>query len=185
MGMDMSALERLGQIKLRALDWFQDGLWLLLRGWWGFQFAQAGYGKLMNLERPTQYFETLGIPAPKLNAILAGSTECFGGALLAVGLLSRPAGLGLSFTMAVAYATAHRDELLGLFQKPDAFTEAAPFLFLVVSLLVVAHGPGMLSLDALLVRLLRERVRPVYLALLVGRSTAERILGHPVSESAS
>jgi putative oxidoreductase len=51
-------------------------LLLITRIYWGWQFVLTGWGKLHNLERTTAFFGSLGISAPKLNAILAASTEC-------------------------------------------------------------------------------------------------------------
>jgi putative oxidoreductase len=139
--------------KLDATAHFlQSPLLLVLRLYWGWSFVQTGWGKFMNLERTAGYFESLNIPLPKVNAIMAGGTECVGGALLALGLFARPASVPLIFTMLVAYATAHRDELRAVFRAPDEFLGADPFLFLLVSLIVLAFGPGKLSLDALLGR---------------------------------
>ncbi|MES1195168.1 MAG: DoxX family protein, partial [Opitutus sp.] len=95
-------------------------------------------------------FTSLHLPMPRLNAIAAGSTECFGGVLLALGLFARPAAVPLSFCMLVAYATADREALLGIFSAPDKFLGADPFLFLFAAVIVLAFGPGKLSLDALL-----------------------------------
>jgi putative oxidoreductase len=129
---------------------FQPVLLLILRLWWGWSFCITGLGKLKNLNGIAEYFASLNIPAPKLNALMAGSTECFGGALLLVGLFSRIISVPLIFTMLVAYATAERAAVAGIFKDPDKFTGAAPFLFLLVALIVFAFGPGKLSLDALL-----------------------------------
>ena len=81
---------------------------------------------------------------------MAGATECGGGALLALGLFARPASVPLIFTMLVAYYTADRDALFAITNDGDKFTGATPFLFLLASLIVLAFGPGKLSLDALL-----------------------------------
>jgi putative oxidoreductase len=86
---------------------------------------------------------------PKLNAILAGSTECVGGLLLLLGLGSRLVSVPLIFTMVVAYLTADREALNAIFSDTDKFTSAAPFLFLLTCLIVLAFGPGKLSVDAL------------------------------------
>lgn len=126
----------------------QSPLLLVIRLYWGLSFAQTGWGKLMNLDRTAGFFESINIPLPKLNAIAAGSTEFLGGLLLALGLFARPAAVPLLFTMIVAYATAHREELAALFSEPDKFVTAAPFLFLLASLVVLVFGPGKLSLDA-------------------------------------
>jgi putative oxidoreductase len=125
---------------------------LLVRGWWGWSFFLTGKGKLMNLERTTSFFTDIGIPLPKLNAIVAGSTECFGGLLLLVGLCSRAISVPLTFTMLVAYATADKEALSAIFSDTDKFTSAAPFLFLFASLIVLVFGPGKFSLDALVWR---------------------------------
>jgi putative oxidoreductase len=128
----------------------QSPLLLVIRLYWGWSFAQTGWGKLMNLDRTANFFADLNIPLPKLNALMAGATECFGGALLALGLFARPVAIPLTFTMLVAYGTAHREELGALFRETDKFTEAAPFLFLLASVIVLAFGPGKLSLDHLI-----------------------------------
>lgn len=70
--------------------------------------------------------------------------------MLALGLFARPASVPLIFTMIVAYATADSDALHDIFRNPDQFVTAAPFLFLLVSVIVLAFGPGKLSLDHLL-----------------------------------
>ena len=128
----------------------QPVLLLVLRVWWGWSFFLAGKGKLLNLEKASGFFAGLDIPLPKLATIVAGSVECAGGLLLLLGLGSRVVCVPLIFTMGVAYATAHKDELGAIFSDPDKFTGAAPFLFLLTTLIVFAFGPGKLSLDALL-----------------------------------
>ena len=121
-----------------AASYLQSPLLLAMRVVWGYQFFIAGKGKLGNLDGVTSFFESLGIVAPKLNAIVASSTECFGGLLLLVGLCGRLISLPLAFTMLVAYWTAHHDALYSV----DGFVAAAPFPFLVTSLVVLAFGPG-------------------------------------------
>lgn len=52
------------------------------------------------------YFrQSLGIPAPL--TVLAALTECFGGLAMIVGLLVRPAAVGLILVMLVAIAKVH------------------------------------------------------------------------------
>ncbi|MBI2516191.1 MAG: DoxX family protein [Opitutae bacterium] len=133
-------------------SYLQTPLLFVLRFYWGFSFARTGWGKLMNLDRTVNFFTDLGIPAPKLNAIMAGSTECFGGALLLVGLFSRVVSVPLAGTMVVAYLTADRDALMAIFSDTDKFVSAAPFQFLLTAVIVLAFGPGKLSLDHLLAK---------------------------------
>jgi len=130
--------------------WLQPALLLVIRGWWGWSFFLTGKGKLLHLDKTAEFFASLDLPLPKLNALLAGSTECFGGLLLLLGLGSRLVSGPLIFTMLVAYATADREALGAIFSDPDKFTSATPFLFLLACLIVFAFGPGKLSLDALL-----------------------------------
>jgi putative oxidoreductase len=125
----------------------QAPLLFAIRLYWGLQFVQTGWGKLSHFSRTVAFFASLGLPLPQLNAALAGSTELFGGALLALGLGARVAALPLIFTMFVAYATAEHEALAALFRDPAKFTGATPFLFLYAALLVLAFGPGCWSLD--------------------------------------
>ncbi len=130
----------------------QSPLLLIIRLFWGWQFVQTGWGKLMNLDRTTGFFESLHLPFPRLNAMAAGSVECFGGALLLLGLFTRFVSPALIFTMAVAYATADNEALRAIFSDPDKFTGAAPFLFLAAGVIVFVFGPGKFSLDVWLLK---------------------------------
>lgn len=127
----------------------QSGLLLALRLWWGWSFFATGRGKLLHLDRTTEFFASLGIPFAKLNAVTAGSVEATGGILLMLGLATRFASVPLIFTLAVAYATAERDALRAILSQPDQFTSAAPFLFLLAVVVVFAFGPGRFSVDHL------------------------------------
>ena len=129
---------------------------LVLRLVWGWQFLTTGLGKLQNHTRVTDFFTSLGVPAPGLNAWFVGGLELVGGALLLVGLFSRPIALLLSGNMFVAYLAADRPALFGVFHDLDAFLRADPFWFLFVSVVVLTLGPGALSLD----RLLATRLSP-------------------------
>lgn len=139
--------------RIRSLgNLLQSPLLLVIRLFWGWQFMIAGWGKLNNLERTAGFFSELHLPFPQLNAVLAGSAECFGGALLLIGFMSRLAALPLIFTMMIAYATAEHEALAAILSEPDKFTSAAPFLFLFASLMIFAFGPGAVSVDQWLVR---------------------------------
>jgi putative oxidoreductase len=127
-------------------------LLLAIRLYWGFQFAQTGWGKLHSLERVTGFFAGLGIPFPHANAIFVAGLEFAGGILLIVGLGSRLTALLLTGDMVVAYLTADRAALLAIFSDPPKFFNADPFTFLFASLLILILGPGSASIDALIAR---------------------------------
>jgi putative oxidoreductase len=125
----------------------QSPFLLLVRLYWGWQFIVTGWGKVNNIEKVTNFFATLGIPFPGINAHFIAGLELVGGILLVLGLASRPIGLLLSVNMLVAYITADREALLSFISDPDKFTAAAPFTFLVASLIVLIFGGGWYSLD--------------------------------------
>ena len=130
---------------------------LVLRLVWGWQFFTTGLGKLQNHERVVAFFTSLGVPAPGLNAWLVGSLEMVGGLLLLLGLFSRPVALLLTGNMFVAYLAGDRPALFGVFHDLDAFLKADPSWFLFVSVVVLTLGPGAISLDRLLTRILGRR----------------------------
>ena len=140
-------------LRLLTSTWatFQPGLQstvlLLVRVSMGWGFFLTGKGKLLNLERTTRFFDSLELPLPKFQAILAGSTEMAGGLLLIAGLGTRLISVPLAFTMVVAYLTAHRDEA---FASLSDFTDQAPFPFLMAALVTLAFGGGKFSVDRLL-----------------------------------
>jgi putative oxidoreductase len=144
------------ETEIQYVSYAQPVLLFLLRLCFGYGFFKAGLGKLENIENTAEYFAGLGIPLPTLNAYLSGATECFGGLLLLLGAGSRVVTIPLVFTMLVAYATQHRDELRPLWTlgdngsyNPAAFFKAAPFPYLLTALFVLFFGPGVFSIDAL------------------------------------
>lgn len=122
----------------------QSAVLLFIRITMGWGFFLTGKGKLMNLEKTTRFFDSLHLPLPKFQAMLAGSAEMAGGLLLLAGLGTRLISLPLAFTMVVAYLTAHRDEA---FLSLSDFTDQAPFPFLMAALVTMAFGAGGISLD--------------------------------------
>jgi putative oxidoreductase len=148
----MSFVRTLYSWAVRAASILQSPFLLFVRVYWGWQIAQNGWGKLHNLAHVTEFFASLGLPAPGLTATFVSSVEFLGGILLAVGLLSRFVGLVLSVDMFMAYLMADREALFSLFSDPDKFTAAAPYTILFAALLILIFGPGRFALDTLLLR---------------------------------
>jgi putative oxidoreductase len=134
----------------RIESYFQSPFLLLIRLYWGWSFFQTGKGKLLDLSKPTDYFTSLHIPFPHANAVLVGCVECFGGLLLLLGLGSRLITIPLIINMIVAYLAADMDKVKNIFNDPDKFVTADPFLFLLASVIIFSFGPGLFSLDALI-----------------------------------
>src|SRR5579863_1965118 len=143
----------------RASSSLQSPFMLAVRLYWGWQFMQTGWGKLTNIGKVIHFFTDLGIPAPALNGYFVSGLEFGGGLLLVLGLGSRLIALPLVIDMMVAYILADREALFSIFSDPDKFTGAAPYTFLVASLIVLIFGPGKASVDAFLTaRLSRDDV---------------------------
>lgn len=134
----------------RVSSSLQSPFLLAVRLYWGWQFMQTGWGKLTDIGKVVNFFTTLGILAPALNAYLISTLEFGGGLCLILGLSSRLIALPLAIDMLVAYIAADREALFSIISNPDKFTSAAPYTFLIASLLVLIFGPGKASLDALL-----------------------------------
>jgi len=134
---------------LSRIDWLGP---LLARLTVGVVFAQSGWGKLHNLEKVTEFFGSIGIPYPELQAPFVAGVELVGGVLIAVGLLSRLAAVPLTITMIVAILTALRDQIEGV----GDLLGLVEFAYIALFVWIAIAGPGAVSLDALLVRFLSQ-----------------------------
>jgi putative oxidoreductase len=132
------------------VSYLQSPFLLFVRLYWGWQLIQSGWGKLHHLSTVTDFFTSLGLPLPARTAVFISCLEFFGGIFLAAGLLSRLTSLALTINLIVAYIIADREALFSIFSDPDKFYAAAPYTFLVASLIILLFGPGKLSLDTLL-----------------------------------
>ena len=74
------------QLYVKAADSLKSPFLLAIRLYWGWQLMQSGWGKLHNIAGVTEFFSSLGLPAPHFTAIAISNLELFGGALLALGL---------------------------------------------------------------------------------------------------
>lgn len=138
---------------------FQSLLLLAVRLYWGWQFAQTGWGKLQHLPKVTNFFATLGIPARAFSAVTISWLELVAGIGLALGIGSRFWGLLLAGDMFVAYLTAGRQNLLSFLSDPGKFYGDDAYTFFFASLLILVFGPGKLALDYMLRRkLLTDKV---------------------------
>jgi putative oxidoreductase len=104
-----------------------------LFGWFG------GYG----LEGTAGWMDSIGLGPGLLMATLAGSAEFFGGLLLIIGFLVRPAAFVLGITMIVAIVTVHLEN--GLFMSANGYEFGLALLAITVSLFI--RGAGSLSAD--------------------------------------
>jgi putative oxidoreductase len=152
----LAQIQKLYNLFVRVACSLQTPFLAIVRVYWGWQIAQNGWGKLHNLAHVAEFFASLGLPAPGPTATFVATFEFVGGILLAIGLLSRIAALGLAIDMATAYITADREAFFSFFSDPGKFYSADPFVFLVTGLLILVFGPGKISADALWERILKK-----------------------------
>src|SRR5262249_25562881 len=101
-------------------------------------FVLSGWGKLHHLPDVIDFFRSLGIPAPQLQAPFASGVEFVCGGLLLAGLFSRLAAVPLVIVMVVAIATARAEELTSL----GALFGFIEYLYIVLLGYVAIEGPG-------------------------------------------
>jgi len=146
-------VEKLYRLLMTVASSLQSPFLLFVRLYWGWQLAQSGWGKLHNIEKVTEFFMSLGLPAPGFTAHFIASLEFVGGILLILGLAARLIALALTINMIMAYITADHDALMSIFSNPDKFYAAAPYTFLFASVVILIFGPGLFSVDAAIARL--------------------------------
>jgi putative oxidoreductase len=147
-------IKRLHDRFFELVSSLQSPFLLFVRLYWGWQLAQSGWGKLHHLANVTEFFTSLNLPFPAQTALAISCLEFFGGIFFALGLLSRLTALVLAVNMVVAYITADREALLSIFSDPDKFYAAAPYTFLIASLIVLIFGAGKIAVDTLLSHLM-------------------------------
>lgn len=146
--MSLAACAKGCQCGIDAIGRFlQPILLLAIRLYWGYAFLMAGYGKLQNIAPVIKFFTSLNIPYPEISAYLVGVVELVGGLLLILGLWSRIAAFPLAIVMIVALYTAHYDAVQGIVDNPQRFINQLPFNYLMTTLIVLAFGPGVFSID--------------------------------------
>jgi putative oxidoreductase len=150
-------ISKLYALFVRVATSLQSPFLLVIRLYWGWQISQNGWGKLHNLSHVTEFFASLGLPAPGATATFVSTFEFVGGILLAIGLLSRIVGLGLMIDMFMAYITADREALASVFSDPGKFYNADPFIFFFVGLIILIFGPGKFAVDALIERASKKK----------------------------
>jgi putative oxidoreductase len=108
-----------------------------LFGLWGGNIANTGAG-----------FAKMGLEPGLPLAYLVGSWEFFGGILIAIGFLTRPAALGAAFLLAVAAFMVHLQ--FGFFWTARGVEY--PLMWTILMLAIAARGAGALSVDSALRR---------------------------------
>ncbi len=131
-----------------SLDWLAP---LMMRIYFGYFWAETGSGKVHHLQAFAQRFVGWGIPCPHVSAALSGYTEWIGGILLMLGLFTRLVSIPLMFNMLVALVMVKMKEITGI----DDFVEMDEVLYMFILFWLTMAGPGRVSIDYIIRRILR------------------------------
>ncbi len=130
----------------RLLSYLQDLALFFARLAVAYGFYEPAMMKWSDISSVADWFGSLGIPFPTLNAYMAATTEMVGVILLTLGLFTRIISLPLIIIMIVAIKTVH---LVHGFSAGDNGFEI-PLYYMLFLLIFVAFGAGKFSLDHLL-----------------------------------
>lgn len=106
-------------------------------------FYNPAIMKWQNINSIAEWFGSMGIPLPALNAYMAASTEMAGVILLTLGLANRIISIPLIFVMIVAIVTVHLGN--GFEAGNNGFE--IPVYYILLLLAILIHGAGKLSVD--------------------------------------
>ena len=106
-------------------------------------FYEPAMMKWADISSVAEWFGSMGIPFPTLNAYMAASTEILGVVLLTLGFLTRFISLPLIVIMIVAIITVH---------LPNGFSAGEngfeiPLYYMLFLFMFFANGAGKFSLD--------------------------------------
>jgi putative oxidoreductase len=137
----------------KSLGWLGP---LLLRLTIGVIFIGTGWGKLHDLPKIVAFFTELHIPLPEFQARLVATLEFVGGISILIGFATRLFAAPLAFTMVIAMLTAKTADLADVhgFARFTTVVGFEEWSYLVMMLALVLAGPGLVSIDRLILRTL-------------------------------
>ena len=139
-------LKKLCRLAEPLLDKLQSVSLLLVRLILAYGFYEPAKMKWSDIGAVAEWFGSMGLPLPTLQAYMAASTEAAGVLLLTLGLFTRLISIPLMVVMVVAIVTVH---LPNGFSSGDNGFEI-PLYYLIMLFVLVTHGGGKFSLDNLL-----------------------------------
>jgi len=126
---------------------------LMMRLVLAYGFYQPAMMKLNDVGAIAEWFESMGIPAPTLNAYLATYTEVSGFILLTLGFATRFISIPLIITMIVAIKTVHWENG---FNASDNGYEI-PLYYMIMLFTLFINGGGKISVDYFIFNLLKKK----------------------------
>ena len=130
----------------RVSEYLQSLSLLLARFAVAYGFYEPAMMKWSDIGAVAEWFGSMGMPLPLLNAYMAATTEIVGVVLLTLGLMTRAISIPLIVVMIVAIVTVH---------LPHGFSAGnngyeIPLYYMLFLLIFLSHGAGKFSLDRVL-----------------------------------
>ena len=130
----------------RLSEYLQSLSLLLARFAVAYGFYEPAMMKWNDINAVGEWFGSMGMPFPLLNAYMAATTEIVGVVLLTLGLMTRAISIPLIVVMIVAIVTVH---------LPNGFSAGAngyeiPLYYMLFLMIFLSHGAGKFSLDRVL-----------------------------------
>jgi len=124
-------------------EYFQSIALLVARLVIAYGFYEPAMSKWKDIDSVAQWFASMGIPFPTINAYMAAGTEIVGVGLLVLGLFTRLISIPLIVIMVVAIFTVHLAN--GFSAGVNGFE--IPLYYMLFLMIFVSHGAGKFSLD--------------------------------------
>jgi putative oxidoreductase len=129
-----------------AVEKLQSVALLMVRLVLAYGFFEPAMMKWQDIGSVAEWFGSLGLPLPTLQAYMAATTEASGVVLLTLGLFTRLISIPLMVVMVVAIVTVH---LPHGFESGNNGYEI-PLYYFIMLFVLMTHGAGKISLDGLL-----------------------------------
>ena len=136
-------LTKIHSLSKNILSNFQSLSLLLARLAVAYGFLEPATKKWQDIGSVAQWFGSMGIPFPTLNAYMAATTEILGVILLTLGLFTRLISVPLMVIMVVAIVTVHFAH--GFSAGNNGFE--IPLYYMLFLFIFASHGAGKFSLD--------------------------------------
>lgn len=128
----------------RASNKLRDISLLMMRLVLAYGFYQPAMNKIQNFDSVVSWFaDSLHLPFPYLNALMATGFEVMGVVLLTLGLMTRLISIPLMVIMVVAVLTVHGFENFSAAENGFEI----PLYYFVMLMVLMTSGPGKISID--------------------------------------
>lgn len=130
----------------RFLGYFRSPALLIGRLIVAYGFYEPAMMKFADIAATAEWFGSIGIPFPTLNAYMTATTELTGVILLTLGLMTRLIAIPMMVIMTIAIATVHIGN--GFSCGNNGFE--IPLYYFIFLFIFLTHGAGRFSIDYLI-----------------------------------